>query len=239
MISFVIPALNEESVIQRCIWSIHKATFDFYAGYDGIDYEIIVVDNGSVDRTADVARQAGAIVVYEPTRGITRARQAGLVASGFAFVAFIDADNELPYKWIGSAIAAITQPGVVAASGPVVYRSLPIYKRAISAIFYFFARLIHQKYPMLQGGNFILRKRPMLDAGGFNTEIDFYGEDTDTAMRLSKIGEVVFSSRMWAYTSSRRMDEEGLLRVGLRYIVNYAWVWIAGRPWTTKHCDHR
>jgi glycosyltransferase involved in cell wall biosynthesis len=235
MISFVIPALNEESVIQHCIWSIHKnAVF-----YSGIEYEVIVVDNGSIDRTADLARQAGAIVAYEPTKGITRARQAGLEASHFNFVAFIDADNELPCGWIGLALATINRPGVVAASGPVVYRDLSIYKRVIVFLFYIVAKIVHPIFPMLQGGNFILRKKAMIRAGLFNTEIDFYGEDTDTAKRLSRVGAVLFSLRMYAYTSARRMDEEGLFRVGLRYIVNYAWVWIAGRPWTTEHSDHR
>jgi hypothetical protein len=97
----------------------------------------------------------------------------------------------------------------------------------------------HQFFPMVQGGNFILRKAAFIQAGGFNTDIDFYGEDTFIAARASKIGEVSFDLDMWAYSSSRRMEAEGFATIGLRYIANWASVWILGKPWTETYRDHR
>ena len=233
MISFVIPALNEETLITRCISSIHKECEDW------VNYEIIVVDNGSTDNTVGLALAQNALIVAEPNKGVTRARQAGLLAAHYNIVAFIDADNEIPPGWAVCAVWALHYHNAIAASGPVIYEELSIFKRIVISLFYTIAVVVHRVAPMIQGGNFILRKDRMLEAGGFNTDIDFYGEDTDTAVRLSKIGKIRFEAGMWVYSSSRRITEEGMVRIGLRYIINYAWMWLYGKPWTLKHFDHR
>jgi glycosyltransferase involved in cell wall biosynthesis len=233
MISYVIPAFNESALIQRCIDSIHRECEDW------INYEIIVVDNGSTDLTAEIARSCGAMVITEPTKGVTRARQKGLEVSAYGLVAFIDADNEIPPGWAVCAIGSLQFHKAIAASGPVVYDDMPLRKRIVVGAFYSFARLTHMIAPMLQGGNFILRKDKMVEAGGFNTALDFYGEDTDTAMRLSKLGKIRFELGMWVWSSSRRFDREGLTRVGFRYIANYVWMWATGKPWTVEYLDHR
>lgn len=233
MLSFIIPAFNESTLISRCIASIHRECEDW------VNYEIIVVDNGSTDNTVELARAQNALVVTEPRKGVTRARQAGLLASSYNVVAFIDADNELPPGWVVCAVWSLHYHKAIAASGPVIYDELALFKRIIISLFYTIAVLVHRVAPMLQGGNFILRKDSFLEAGGFNTSIDFYGEDTDTAMRLSKIGKVRFEAGMWVYSSSRRITEEGMVRIGLRYIINYAWMWLYGKPWTLEYHDHR
>ena len=233
MISFVIPAFNEESLLPQCLAAIQRECADW------VNYEIIVVDNGSTDGTAGIALKYGATVVTEPVKGITRARQKGLLAANYNIVAFIDADNEIPPGWAVCAVWSLHYHKAVVASGPLIYTELSLFKRLIITLFYTFGGLLCRIAPMLQGGNFILRKDSMLQAGGFNTEIDFYGEDADTATRLSKIGKVRFDPGMWVYSSSRRFDEEGLLRVGTRYLMNFAWIWICGMPWTLEHRDHR
>ncbi len=83
--SVVIPALNEEEPIGGVVRSIPREV----AG------EVIVVDNGSDDRTAEVAREAGARVVSEPRRGYGRACRAGVnaVAPDAEIVVFLDGDG--------------------------------------------------------------------------------------------------------------------------------------------------
>jgi glycosyltransferase involved in cell wall biosynthesis len=234
-VSFIIPAFNEYDLIADAIGSVRYAAIS--AGIK--DPEIIVVDNNSTDGTGERAKGLGAQVIVEKRKGVTRARQAGLEASSNEIVAFIDADNMIPSDWVKYALLAINKDGVVAASGPVVYRDLKLYKRVISFLFYLTAKVAHQFFPMVQGGNFVLRKSAFHLAGGFNTNIDFYGEDTDIAVRASKVGKVVFDLDMWAYSSSRRMEAEGFATIGLRYIVNWASVWILGRPWTESYRDWR
>src|SRR3954465_1561462 len=86
MISVVIPALNKEepisAVVRDCLTT-------------GLPGEVIVVDNGSTDRTADRAREAGAKVVSEPTPGYGRACATGIraLAPGCDIVVFLDGDG--------------------------------------------------------------------------------------------------------------------------------------------------
>src|SRR6185312_11874320 len=90
-ISFCIPALNEELRIGRCIRSIKDELLR--AGLVlGRDAEIIVVDNGSTDATPLVAELYRAKVLYEPIRGLLRARNVGYHASKGRLIANIDAD---------------------------------------------------------------------------------------------------------------------------------------------------
>lgn len=231
MISFIIPAYNEAALVGACIRSITMNCV--------VPHEIIVVDNNSTDDTMGAAIRAGAIVILETRKGVTRARQAGFEAARFGIVAFIDADSEIPPGWVRRALEFLAPSNVVAVSGPVSYYELSLFKRAVSFSFYVVAKLAHVAFPMLQGGNFVVKAEALRRAGGFDTGVDFYGEDTNTAIRMSGVGRVVFSLKLWNYTSARRMTEEGLFTVGARYVANYVWMWLFGTPWSTEYRDHR
>src|SRR6266404_8858054 len=84
-VSVIVAALNEEDAIAQVIRAVPRHITD----------EIIVVDNGSTDRTAEVARAAGARVVHEPHRGYGRAFRAGLRALSpcCEIVVFLDGDG--------------------------------------------------------------------------------------------------------------------------------------------------
>jgi glycosyltransferase involved in cell wall biosynthesis len=89
MLSVVIPALNEEALLPACLKSIRQQDA-------GEPFEVIVVDNGSIDRTAEIARAWGARVVPCPERGVAHARQAGLEAARGDVIVQMDADAVLP-----------------------------------------------------------------------------------------------------------------------------------------------
>src|SRR5581483_3716507 len=92
-LSVVVPAYNEEKYIGRCLESIIEE-----AGHDV--FEIIVVDNASTDNTAAVAKKyKGVRVVREDRKGLTRARQAGLMAAKGDLIAYIDADSMVKPDW--------------------------------------------------------------------------------------------------------------------------------------------
>src|SRR5262245_52596787 len=90
-VSIVVPACNEEKLLGTTPQSIGEAARAF-AGF-GMDWELIVCDNNSTDRTAELARAAGARVVFEPINQIGRARNAGAAAASGDWLLFIDADS--------------------------------------------------------------------------------------------------------------------------------------------------
>jgi len=92
-ISIIIPAYNEERHLVGCLEAIAKQTAK--------PYEVIVVDNNSTDKTADIARQFPFVtVVAEPRQGIVFARNRGFNAATGDILARIDADTILPSDWV-------------------------------------------------------------------------------------------------------------------------------------------
>ena len=242
-ISFVIPAHNEEKLIRTCLESIHDEL-----AHTSCHAEIVVVNNASTDRTAEIARSfPGVQVVNEPKKGLVRARHAGFSASTGALVANIDADTQMPSGWIETVLREFERnPRLVALSGPYVYRDLSPGTGWLVRVFYFFGWLGHlfNQYvlgagTMLQGGNFVLRRDAWEKAGGFDTSISFYGEDTDVARRISRYGTVKWTWKLPMGTSGRRLSAEGIFRTGYRYAINFFSVSLWGRPVTKSHTDIR
>ena len=93
---------------------------------------------------------------------------------------------------------------------------------------------------MLQGGDFILRRSALEKIGGYRFEqFDFYGEETDVAMRICEVGKIKFTFGLPMLTSGRRLKGEGALLVIARYAINYFWTILFGRPYTKKNKDIR
>jgi len=242
-ISFVIPAHNEERHVPECLESVAREL-----ARTPCDAEVIVVNNASTDRTGEVARGYSFVrVVDEPRKGLVRARHAGFAASAGELVANIDADTILPEGWLATVIAEFAKDERLAAlSGPFIYHDLPLFHRALTRLFYIAGYLsyvanhyVFRAGAMLQGGNFIVRRAHLEQAGGFDTSIEFYGEDTDVARRISKIGKVKWTFQLPMYASGRRLRHEGIVTTGLRYAANYFHVLARGKPLSKTYTDIR
>ena len=114
-ITLIICAHNEESVIGE--------TIDVAKKYSGGKFkDVIVVDNASTDRTALVAREHGARVIFEPEKGLPSARQCGFENSTGEYLAFIDADTLITQKWMDIVEQTfVERPDIVSLSGPRRY----------------------------------------------------------------------------------------------------------------------
>ncbi len=242
-ISIVIPAYNEEERLPVCLSAVEREL-----ARASSDAEVIVVNNASTDRTGDVARSYSWVrVVDEPRKGLVRARAAGLAAAAGELIANVDSDTMLPEGWLATVLAEFARDEKLAAlSGPFIYYDLPLFQRALVKVFYFFGYLSHlaNQYvfrtgAMLQGGNFIVRRTYLERAGGFDTSIEFYGEDTDVARRISKVGKVKWTFRLPMYASGRRLAKEGIITMGLRYAANYLHTLVRGKPLTVAYTDIR
>jgi len=242
-LSFVIPAYNEESYLPACLESI-------LAQIDGLgdSVEIIVVNNASSDRTREVALSfPNVIVVDEPRKGLPFARQAGFAASSGDLIANVDSDSRLTPGWVARVLDSFAaERRLVALSGPVVYYDLSPSQLVSVRLFYALAftlyvlnRYVLRAGSMVQGGNFVLRRDALESIGGFNTSIAFYGEDTDIARRLNRVGKVVFTFQLKMYSSARRLKKEGMFKIGMRYTMNYLWTTFRKRPFTEEYIDIR
>lgn len=241
-LAFVIPAYNEEALIGKCVESVLAEV-----KRSGRDCEVVVVNNNSTDRTAQIAAAAGARVVDEKQKGIVSARDGGFQATTAELVANIDGDTMVTPGWLDVVFEEFEKDGgLVCLSGPYVYYDLNPWQRFLVGGFYGLTTLIYwvNRYVLrvgsvVQGGNFVLKRDAWIRAGGFNREIKFYGEDTDVAVRLAKQGKVKFTHRLKMKTSGRRLAEEGIIRTGLTYTLNFFWVTFAGKPATHEHTDIR
>ena len=242
-LAIVIPAYNEQKLIGDCLSAVVKEV-----ARSGVDAEIVVVDNNSKDRTGEIARSfEGVRVVLETEKGLVHARHAGFEATTAPLVANIDGDTIMPEGWITKVMDAFNADvRLVALSGPYYYYDLSAWQRFMVSVFYvaayvlyLVARFVVRRGSMVQGGNFVIRRDAWIDVGGFDRSIAFYGEDTDVAVRLSRVGKVRWTFGLPMWTSGRRLAEEGIVRTGLDYTVNFFWVTFRGRPKTTEYSDIR
>jgi glycosyltransferase involved in cell wall biosynthesis len=243
LLSFVIPAYNEEAYLGDCIESILGQT-------RGLEHltEIVVVNNASTDRTREIALSyPGVKLVDEPRKGLPYARQAGFQASSGTLLANVDSDSRLTPGWVDRVLKAFRDDDeLVSFSGPLEYYDLtPRQTRAVH-VFYLIAWMTYltNKYllrvgSMVQGGNFVVTRAALERIGGYDTSITFYGEDTDIARRLHAVGRVLFTFDLKMYSSARRLKHEGMLTIAFRYSVNYFWTTFLKRPFTREHIDIR
>jgi cellulose synthase/poly-beta-1,6-N-acetylglucosamine synthase-like glycosyltransferase len=243
MISFVVPAYNEERNLGRTIAAILAEI-----KRSGCLAEVIVVNNASTDDTGTLAASfPEVIVVEEPTKGLVQARRAGFQRATGMLVANVDADTIVTEGWLMRVLGEFRRhPKLVALSGPYIYYDVPKSTRAAVRAFYVMGygfyvlnRFVLRVGSMLQGGNFVVRRAALEAIGGYNPLFSFYGEDTDLARRLNAVGAVKFTFRLPALSSGRRLIEEGLLKIGLRYSMNFVWATFRHRPFTDDWIDVR
>ena len=205
-ISVIIPALNEEKYIKNVIGGLKKQAF--------MDFETIVVDGGSSDRTVEIARLSGCKVVTERRKGIGRARNSGARAALGSIIFFTNADTRASPGLLRTYYGLFSDGKVVAATGPLV----PLEKTTRFIRFgYRFASVFLAKLsfamhkPAISGSNFAIRRSAFRACGGFDESLATY-EDLDLAHRLGKRGKVVYVDDAVVATSSRRIVKWGVAR---------------------------
>lgn len=216
-VSVIIPALNEEQNIKQAISAVKNQDYK--------DVEIIVADNGSTDKTVEYAKEEGVKVVIENNKGTMWACEAGRKVATGDVIARLDADCIPLTTWISSGVKHFKDSRVTVVSGPYDYYDTSLFFRKTSLYFqktiYVFVHILLRTFKnqgVSIGGNSFMRSSALKHAGGFNTAITFYGDDTDTAKRLSKYGICVFDRRLVMKTSGRRFKKDGILRLQSKYI---------------------
>ncbi|MEI6843567.1 MAG: glycosyltransferase family A protein [bacterium] len=234
-VSILIPAYNEEKYIGRCLESIQKNCSNVF--------EVIVVNNASTDNTKSIvesfAEKSPFIrVVDEPKKGLPFARNRGLAEATGDIVAYMDSDCIVPPQWYERIIKEFeSRENLVSLSGPYRYYDLPLFWNLLAQIGWWVSAPIAHfvvGYTVLLG-NVAVRKNILVEAGGLNENVMFYGDDTDLARRLSVFGKVDFKMSFFILSSSRRLRKEGLFKAFAKYALNFVWEVIFKRPFTHEY----
>jgi len=178
MLSFIVPAFNEEVELGRTIAAIRVA-----AESTALPYEVIVVDDGSTDATAQIARECGAQVVPIQRRHIAAARNAGANVARGEILFFVDADTRISAAHTSGAIKALAA-GCSGGSARIrVDGVVPLWARIFVRLFciVYFAN-------KLGAGAFLFTTRKNFDAAGGFDERLFIGEEVFFSMALGKLG---------------------------------------------------
>jgi glycosyltransferase involved in cell wall biosynthesis len=215
-ISVVVPAFNEEKLIRQSLGAIRQACTAF--AERGWAWEMIVCDNNSTDRTAELARAEGAEVVFEPINQISRARNRGASIATGDWLVFVDADS-FPGKGLFAAMAERAASGRCAGGGCLV-------------------RLDERHFPMglfVMGWNFLSRMmrwaagsfvfcdaKLFRELGGFSEKM-YASEEIDLSKRLKRLAkerglrmQIITEERL--LTSARKIHLYGR-RTHLKFFV--------------------
>jgi len=178
VLSFIIPAYNEELELPATIEAIRNATTDR-------PYEIIVVDDASSDATPDVARTAGTQVLQINRRQIAAARNAGANAANGEILFFVDADTHINAKHVSGAIDAFSEGCSGGGARIVVGGTIPfwaqIFLKAFCGLYFGFN---------FGAGAFLFTTRKNFDAAGGFDERFFIGEEIYFSLALKKLGRL-------------------------------------------------
>jgi len=202
-ISVIVPAFNEEKLIAASLSVILAAMNSF--SQRGWTAEMIVCDNNSTDATADLARAAGAEVVFEPVNQIARARNTGAAAATGDWFIFVDADSH-PTPELFAEVAQQIEAGRCLAGGCTVRLD----ERHFLADCATGTWNILSRIRRWVAGSFIFCERSAFDAvGGFSQEL-FASEEIDFSKKLNKLAreqsrEVVILYRHPVLTSARKI----------------------------------
>ena len=196
MLSVVIPAYNAEKTIGTLLTALK--------GQDGEDFETIVVDDGSHDRTVEIAKRFKVKVFANRHKGPAWQRNFGARMAKGDTIVFTDADCIPPKRWLREMTAPLKEKGVVGVSG--TYRTLNPENMISRFEGYEIERrhrhMAEKKYTDFIGTAFAAyRRNVFLKAGGFDTSFPMAsGEDTELSFRLARMGyKMVFNPNAWVF----------------------------------------
>lgn len=184
MISVIIPAYNSEKIIGECLTALKAQTFK--------DFEIIVVDDGSTDGTANEAEKLGARVIRQAHAGPAVARNLGVKECKGDIVVFTDADCIPDSRWLENVLKPFSDTKVVGVSGTYKTKN----NQSLTARFTGYeVELRHERMKRFDSIDFIgtysaaYRKSVFLKFGGFDTSFKTAsGEDSELSFKIAKAG---------------------------------------------------
>ena len=240
-ISVIVCAHNEARYLPACLYSV--------LAQSRVPDELLVINNASTDETSVVASQIPHVhVVDEPRKGLVVARETGRRHASGDLLIYLDADCRAPLTWLERIERRFDRDAaLVALSGPYRYYDWDWTGRALIRAYDFtlapatqlLVKHLLRIGTIFYGGNFAVRKEALERIDGFDTSIEFHGEDTNVGRRLFAIGKVGLFHDCYLYTSARRYVAMGKGAVFRLYVRNFTSELLHHRPKDTVHLDVR
>jgi glycosyltransferase involved in cell wall biosynthesis len=237
----IVCAHNEAQFLVPCLYSLLAQTRR--------PDEIIVVNNASTDATGAVARQVPHVrVVDEPRKGLVVARETGRREASGDILVYLDADCRAPLTWLERVERKFQRdPALIAMSAPYRFYDwdwwgrllVRAYDFTLAPATQFLVKYLLRIGTIFYGGNFAVRREALERIKGFDTTIEFHGEDTNVGRRLFAIGRVSLFHDCYLYTSARRYVALGKGAVFRLYVRNFTSELLYHRPKDASHVDVR
>lgn len=210
-ISVIVPAFHEEAGIESFLRQFDRQTLR------RSEFEVIVVDGGSQDRTREIAARFADRVIVQTSEGVGGARNDGVVIARADIVATTDADCRLPEVWLDRIVRHFEDPAVIAVVGP----DGPIEARRKARVLFFLIRGILRLAAIMGvyttgGGNSAFRKRVFEAVGGYRSLP--HSDDVDLGLRLRGKGRIVYDPGLYVRFSVRRLEKLGYARTLLTWL---------------------
>ncbi len=219
-VSVIIPTFREEQYIAAILSRLVKTR---------PEVEIIIVDSGSEDDTAKIAKCFTSKVHQIKERGISKARNYGAKQAKGEILVFLDSDVNPPLGFVKKVLETFNNTTVVGAT----CRIMPAQPSFLEAVFFNFynvlLRVCSWFKPHSRGEFLAVRKKEFLRAGGFDENLPCL-EDHDLAHRLSKHGRFAFINDLTVYESMRRFRKLGFFRVLGTWFMDYLSFVLRGKP---------
>jgi glycosyltransferase involved in cell wall biosynthesis len=213
-VSVVIPALNEEASIERCLRSVRR---------QDRQVELILIDNGSVDRTPRIAAEHCDRVLVKPGLSLAEMRDLGAREAQGDIVVTTDADCEAPPHWIRELTRPFENPRVVAVGGAI----RPLNRNQLSRFYCWMSALVQGFLHLFQGANMAYRRDVYLKSPGYAGAKR--AEDWNLSWALRGYGATRFIRRAYTFTEipfNRQIEYPGIILSTLLVFVGGALGWV-------------
>lgn len=189
--SVIIPARNAAKTVGECVLAALSQSAPREL------YEVVVVDDGSTDATAAIARSHGVRVIPQPPLGMAAARNTGARAARGEILIFLDSDCVPALEWVAQMVAPFQDPAVVGVKGTYQTHETGLLHRLIQAEYDDRYRRLEKdaSIDFVDGYSAAYRRSAFLNAGGFDPSLAA-AEDVDLSYRLAKGGQrLVFAPK--------------------------------------------
>jgi len=221
-VSVVVPTFHEEAGIEAFLRQFDAQTLP------RSEFEVIVVDGGSGDRTREIAGRHADVVILQTSEGIGGARNDGVEVARAGIVATTDADCRLPRDWLEVIVRRFEDPDIVAVVGP----DGPLERGWKARCLFFLIRGAIRVAAMAGlyttgGGNSAFRRDAFRAVGGYRSLP--HSDDVDLGLRIRSRGRIAYDPALFVRFSVRRLEKHGYARTLLMWLRGDVKL-LAGRP---------